>query len=74
MNIEPKNVYLAGDSAGGNLCCSLVGSLIMHKLPIPKGIYLAYPTIDIRNKFTPSKVNSLNDPLLWPSMLLLILK
>ncbi len=74
MDIEPKNIYLAGDSAGGNLACSLMGNILIHKLPRPVGIYLAYPTLDIRNRFTSSKVNSLMDPLLWPSMLELILK
>ncbi len=28
MNIKPKNIYLAGDSAGGNLACSLMGSIL----------------------------------------------
>jgi len=74
MNIEPLNIYLAGDSAGGNLACSLMGNILKHRLPEPKGIYLAYPTLDIRNRFTPSKVNSLMEPFLWPSMLTLILK
>lgn len=45
----------------------------MKKLPIPKGIYLAYPALDLRVKFTPSKINAVTDPLLWPSMLLLCL-
>ena len=74
MDIDPKNIYLAGDSAGGNLACSLMGKILIDKLSIPKGIYLAYPTIDIRKKFTPSKINSLMDPLLWPTMLYMILK
>jgi acetyl esterase/lipase len=74
FNIEPTKVYLVGDSAGGNLACSLMGSILIYQLPLPKGIYLAYPTIDIRSIFSPSKVNSLMDPLLWPSMLNLILK
>lgn len=28
MNITPKNIYLVGDSAGGNLACSLMGSIL----------------------------------------------
>lgn len=74
MDIQPKHIYLAGDSAGGNLACSLMANILINKLQIPNGIYLAYPTIDIRRKFTPSKVNSLMDPLLWPTMLEMILK
>ncbi len=73
MNINPKNVYLAGDSAGGNLACSLMGNILINKLPEPKGIYLAYPALDLRVKFSPSKINAVTDPLLWPSMLILCL-
>lgn len=32
MDIEPKNIYLAGDSAGGNLACSLMGKILINKL------------------------------------------
>jgi acetyl esterase/lipase len=73
MNVDPQNIYLAGDSAGGNLACSLMGNILMHKLPYPKGIYLAYPALDLRIKFSPSKINAVTDPLLWPSMLILCL-
>jgi len=31
MNIKPKNIYLAGDSAGGNLACSLTGLAMKYK-------------------------------------------
>jgi len=34
---------------------------------------LAYPALDLRVKFSPSKINAVTDPLLWPSMLLLCL-
>lgn len=73
MNINPVNIYLAGDSAGGNLACSLMGNILKHNLPIPKGIYLAYPALDLRVKFSPSKIHAVTDPLLWPSMLILCL-
>ena len=73
MNINPVNIYLAGDSAGGNLACSLMGSILKHNLPSPKGIYLAYPAVDLRIQFTPSKIHAVTDPLLWPSMLMLCL-
>lgn len=73
MNINPKNIYLAGDSAGGNLVCGLTGNIILHKLTIPKAIYLAYPAADLRIIFSPSRIHAVTDPLLWPSMLLLCL-
>jgi len=28
LNIKPANIYLTGDSAGGNLACSLTGLLL----------------------------------------------
>jgi hormone-sensitive lipase len=73
MNIRPKNIYLAGDSAGGNLACALMGNILKEKLLIPKGIYLAYPSLDLRLQFSPSKIHAVTDTLLWPSMLLLCL-
>jgi len=73
MNINPVNIYLAGDSAGGNLACALMAKILIEKLPVPKGMYLAYPALDLRVKFSPSKINAVVDPLLWPSMLLLCL-
>lgn len=49
MNVNPKNIILAGDSAGGNLASALMGLLLkMNYQKLPKGIYLAYPAIDLR--------------------------
>ena len=74
MNIKPKNIYLAGDSAGGNLTCALTGLILKNKkLPMPRGLFVIYPAIDLRINYSPSKLNALNDPLLWPSMLMLCL-
>jgi len=73
MNIKPTNIYLAGDSAGGNLACVLTGLILKKKLAIPRGIYVAYPAVDLRLAFSKSKIYSLTDVLLWPSMLLLCL-
>jgi acetyl esterase/lipase len=30
MNIDPKNIYLAGDSAGGNLACALTANILKN--------------------------------------------
>jgi len=73
MNISPKNIYISGDSAGGNLTCSLTGLILKDKLPIPRGLYVAYPAVDLRMMFTLSRIYSLTDILLWPPMLLLCL-
>ena len=75
MNIRPKNIILAGDSAGGNLVCALEGLLLKKGYPImPKGMLLVYPAVDLRLRFTPSRLNSFNDPILLPTLLLLCLK
>lgn len=74
MNVRPTNIFLAGESAGGNLCLSLTGLLLKHKEPIPKGIFMAYPATDLRMLFSESKFHSITDVLLWPSTLLLCLK
>jgi hypothetical protein len=41
---------------------------------MPIGIFLAYPAVDLRMKFSPSRLNSLDDPILLPPLLLLCLK
>lgn len=74
MNIEAENIILAGDSAGGNLSCSLIGMIIKKGLKIPKGLFLAYPSTDLTMNFSPSYMNAFKDPLMKPSLLLLCLK
>lgn len=74
FNISPKKIILAGDSAGGNLALSLNGLILKNNLPVPHGIYAAYPAADVRKHFSPSKIHAFTDPLLYPSMLLLCLK
>lgn len=65
---------MAGDSAGGNLACSLMALILQYNLQIPHGILLAYPACDLRRIFSPSKIFAFNDPLLNPPMLMLCLK
>ena len=75
MNVRPKNIILAGDSAGGNLVCSLQAMLLQKQYPVlPKGMLLVYPAVDLRVRFTPSRLNSFNDPILLPPLLLLCLE
>lgn len=58
LNIKPKKIILAGDSAGGNLACSLMGLILKNKLPPPYGIFVAYPACDLRRIFSPSRIYS----------------
>ncbi len=73
INIRPKSIYIAGDSAGASLSCSLTGLILKHKQLVPKGLYLIYPATDLRFTFTSSRLYSLTDPLLWPSTMLICL-
>jgi hormone-sensitive lipase len=72
-NINPKKIILAGDSAGGNLVCSLMALILKEGITPPYAIFLAYPAVDLRKQFTPSKIYSFNHPILQPSLLNLCL-
>lgn len=74
MNVHPKKIILAGDSAGGNLTFSLCAAIMKKNLPSPYGLYAAYPALDLRQYFSPAKLCAFTDPLLRPSMLMLCLK
>lgn len=69
VNIKPKKVILAGESAGGNLAFVLSGLILKENLMKPLGIFSSYPSCDMRGLFSPSRVNSLSDPLLSSSVL-----
>ncbi|KAI9137549.1 Alpha/Beta hydrolase protein [Paraphysoderma sedebokerense] len=47
LNIQPKNIIVAGDSAGGNLALALL--LVLHRTsePYPGGAYLLSPLVDL---------------------------
>ena len=74
FNIRPKNIVLAGDSAGGNLACSLEAMILKNKIIAPRGMFLAYPAADVRQRYSPSRLNAFNDGILFPSFLVLCLK
>jgi len=64
LNIQPQQIIIAGDSAGGNLACSLTALILKHKDLKPKGLYLVYPALDLRLIFTSSRMHTFTDPLL----------
>lgn len=68
MRINPKNIYLAGDASGGSLACSLMGLILKQGLPVPKGLFLAYPGLDYRSIYYPSRRLIFNDPMIWPTV------
>lgn len=73
-NIKAKNIVLVGDSAGGNLVCSLMGMILRNRLLKPIGMLLAYPAVCLEIKFSPSRLISFNTPILHASLLTLCLK
>ena len=74
VNIRPTRIFVAGDSAGGNLACSLTALTLKPQMQVPSGLLLAYPAVDTRTKFTPSRINSFNDVILYPTLLLLCMQ
>lgn len=70
MNVRPKKIIVGGDSAGGNLALTLTALLMKKNItPLPYGVYLAYPATDFRPRFSPSRIHSLDDTLLFATLL-----
>ena len=67
--VSPKNIYLGGDSGGGNLACALTTLILKKGLTKPKGLHLVYPSLDSRLIFYGSRKYTFNDPILWPSLI-----
>lgn len=74
FKFRPRSILISGDSAGGNLTCGLTALILKEKLIKPLGLYLVYPSLDLRVIYYPSRKYILNDPLLWPTMVVLFLK
>ena len=48
-------MYIGGDSAGGNLTCSLTALILKNKLRVPSGLFLVYPLLDATAHFYGSR-------------------
>ena len=73
--MKPEKIVIVGDSAGGNLSAALVTLLIAWKLPLPTGLVLVYPALNLDfNNYTPSLLTALNDMILSHTFLKLCLK
>jgi len=59
--VDPKRVFIAGDSAGGGMACSLMMMIRDRSLPKPAGMFLISPWTDL----TPS--SCAQNPLRWNS-------
>jgi hormone-sensitive lipase len=67
MKLKEYKIVLMGDSAGGNICLSVLNWLIMNKLTLPKALFLCYPVCYMNEKvFTPSLVHTMKDYIFSP--------
>lgn len=62
--IEPSNIVLYGDSAGGGLCFALCHRLNDSNLPLPKAIIALSPWTDLSASGESYKTNVEKDPIL----------
>lgn len=70
LGIDPKQVILAGDSAGGHLCAAVTVLAILRGVRLPTGLILHYPALMLDlNSFFPSTLYALDDPILMTSFL-----
>ncbi len=62
MGYAPENIFLAGDSAGGNLCLSLGLALRDGGKAMPRAIVCMSPWADLSNSGSSHKRNATIDP------------
>ena len=56
-------LLVGGDSAGGNLSAALILKCIAAGVPVPDGLVMAYPALNLNNSPSPSRAMHLQDPL-----------
>ena len=54
--IDTSKIVLLGDSSGGNFSSGLVIRLKENNLPLPKGVMLLYPAVDVSENLNYSKL------------------
>ena len=70
QQVDDCRIVLMGDSAGGNLVLSLMNLIAFCKLPTPHAVVSIYPPTDLNpHRFTPSMIHSLQDRLLFFSVM-----
>jgi hormone-sensitive lipase len=73
--VQPEKIIMVGDSAGGNLCAALINLLLLWNFPVPSGLVLIYPALNLNfQDYTPSLLTALNDMILPHTLLKLCLK
>jgi len=71
QGVSPQRLIVAGDSAGGNLTLAMLLRARREGLPLPAGVYLISPWLDLRPRapVPPERVE--RDPLLLPDSIAL---
>lgn len=67
LGVDKNNLFLGGDSAGGNLAAAVTLMARDRKLPLPKGVLMIYPVAD-RRMLTASMQNFTDTPV-WDAKL-----
>ncbi|MFT7589194.1 MAG: monoterpene epsilon-lactone hydrolase, partial [Limisphaerales bacterium] len=62
--MNEKDIFLAGDSAGGGLCLALIHKLIQQKRALPGGAILISPWTDLSMSNPDTEIFQLKDPML----------
>lgn len=68
-NIDPKNIVIAGDSAGGGLTISALVQIREQSLPMPACAFCLSPWADLTNSGESAYINNKVDPMLTLTML-----
>lgn len=67
LGVDVNNIFLGGDSAGGNLAAAVTLMARDRNLPLPKGVLLIYPVTDRR--MVTSSMQNFTDTPVWDARL-----
>jgi monoterpene epsilon-lactone hydrolase len=65
--VPGSRVIVAGDSAGGHLAASLAGEICRMDLPLPAGIVLYSPWVDLTCRLSSERDHACRDPYVSPA-------
>lgn len=61
---KSARVVVFGESAGGNFAAALTLRCLTEGVPVPDGLVLGYPALNLNRSPSPSRALHLNDPLI----------
>lgn len=70
LRLHSRRVAVFGESAGGNLAAALVLRCLEEEVPVPDGLVLCYPALNLNSSPSPSRALHLGDPLIPISLLI----